>query len=97
MLNFHSSILPSFSTLETPVSNTANADVMTSVNFVTLVHFFWYFLDSAVSTPLALAQDKETAPRGVLTGRLMNVSNIATHDIPEATRKQLEQAFSHVS
>ena len=97
MWNSRSSILPSFSILDTLVSNTANADVMRSVNFVTLASFFWYLLVSTVAMPLTLIPARETMPKGILTGRLINVLNIATLDIPEATLRPLEQAFSDVS
>ena len=75
----------------------AIAGVMVSVNFVTFVSFFWYFLVSAVVTPLTLTPARDIAPNGVLTGRPMNVLNVATLDIPVAMLNLLEQAFSHVS
>ena len=68
-----------------------------SVNFMTFKSFFWYFLVSAVATPLTLAPARDTTPNGMLTGRLMNVANVATLNIPVAMLILLEQAFSHVS
>ena len=68
MLNFHLSIL------DTLVLNTANADVVMSVNFMTLASFFWYFLITAVAMPLALTSARETALKEILTGRLLQHS-----------------------
>ena len=97
MTNSRSSILPLFNASDTLISNTANADVTMSTNFVTFVSFFWYFLVSAVAMPLTLAPARETAPKRILTKRTMSVLRVATLDIPEGTVKPLEQAFSHVS
>ena len=94
MANSCSSILPLFNTLDTLISNTANADVTMSVNLVTFVSFFWYFLVGAVAMPLTLTPARETAPKGILTGRLINVLKV---NIPEATLRLLEQVLSHVS
>ena len=95
--NSCSSILPLLNGLDTLVSNAAIADVTMSVNFMTSKSFFWYFLVSAVVTPLRLAPARGIAPNGILKGRPMNVLNVATLDIPEAMLSLLEQAFSHVS
>ena len=46
---------------------------------------------------LTLAPASETVLSGMLTGRPINILNVATLNIPEATLKPLEQAFSHVS
>ena len=99
MPNSCSSVLPLFNVLDTLVSNTANADVTMSTNFVTFVSFFWYFLVSAVAMPLMLALVRETAPKEILTGRPMNVLSVATLQwhIPVATLRLLEQVFSHAS
>ena len=94
MLNFCSSTLPSFNTLDTLISNTANAYVTMSANLITFTSFFWYSLVSTISTPLTLTPARETAPKGILTGRPMSVLNIARLDIPEATLRPLEQAMS---
>ena len=88
MLNSHSSILSSFSTLDTLVSNMANADVTMSVNFVTLASSFWY---------VTLIPAKETVPKGIPRGRPMSILNVATFSIPDATLRLFKQAFSHVS
>ena len=47
--------------------------------------------------PLTLAPARDTAPNGMLTGRPMNVDNVATRDTPVAMVNPLEQASSHVS
>ena len=94
MLNSSSSILPFLNALGKLVSNTAIADITMSVNFVTSVSFFSYFYVSAVVTPLRLAPARDTAPNGMLTGRPMNVLNVATLDIPVATLNPLAQAFN---
>ena len=65
--------------------------------FHDFVSFFWYFLVSAIAIPLTLAPAREMAPKEILTGRPMNVLNVATLDIPEAILRPLEQAFSHVN
>ena len=93
MLNSSSSILPFLNALDNHVSNTAIADVTMSVNVVTFASFFWYFLVNAVVTPLTLAPARDIAPNGMLTGRPINVLNVATLDIPVATLNPLEQAF----
>ena len=97
MLNSSSSILPFFNALDKLVSNMANAGVMVSVNFVTIVSFFWYFLVIAEIIPLAITPVRDAAPNGMLTGRPMNVLNVTTLDIPVAMLRLFEQAFSHVS
>ena len=97
MLNSSSSILPFFSPLDMLVSNMANAGVMMSVNFVTFVSFFWYFLVITKIIPLTIAPVRDATLNGMLTGRLMNVLNVATPDIPVATLRLLEQVFSHLS
>ena len=79
------------------LSNTANADMMMSVNLVTFESFFWYFLVSAVAMPLMPAPARDTTPNGMLTGRPMNVANVTTLDIPVAALRLLEQAVSHVN
>ena len=43
--------------------------------------------------PLTLAPARETAPKGILTERPMNVLSVATLDIPEATLRPLEETF----
>ena len=68
-----------------------------SVNLVTFKSYFWYFLVSAVVTPLTSAPARDTVPNGMLTGRPMNVANVTTLDIPVAALRPLEQAVSHVS
>ena len=47
--------------------------------------------------PLTLAPARDIARNGMLTGRPMNVANVATLDIPVATLNPLEQAVSHTS
>ena len=47
--------------------------------------------------PLTLAPARDTAPNGMLTGRPMNVANVATLDIPVALVNPFQQASSHVS
>ena len=68
-----------------------------SVNLVTFLSFCWYVLVGAEITPLAIAPVRDAAPNGMLTGKPMNVANVATLDIPVATLIPLEQAFNHVS
>ena len=97
MLNSRSSILPSFSALDTLVSNTANPNVTMSVIFATFTSFFWYFVVSTIAMPLTLTPARDIAPKGILTGRLISVLSIATLNVPEATLRLLKQAFSHVS
>ena len=75
------------------LSNTTNAGVKMSVNFITLESFFWYFLVSIEIIPLAIIPVRDAAPNEMLTGEPMNVANVATLDIPVAK----EQAFNHVS
>ena len=65
---------------------------MMSINFVTFLRFFWYFLVGAEIIPLAIAPVRDAAPNGMLTGSLMNVANVATLDIPVASLISLEQA-----
>ena len=66
----------------------ANADVMMSVNLVIFASFFWYFLVSTAAMPLTFTPARDIAPKGILTG---NVLNVATLDIPETTLKLFEQ------
>ena len=94
MLNSGSSIPPSFNKLDMLVSNTADANVAMSVNFVTFTTFFCYFSVSAVATPLTLAPARDIAPKGMLMGRLINILNVATLHIPEATLRPLVQALA---
>ena len=74
------------------ISNTANADVTMFTNFVTFVSCFWYFLVSTIATPLTLVPARETKPRGILTGKSINVLSIATPDILQAKLRSLKQA-----
>ena len=78
------------------ISNTANAAVMMSVNFVTFISFFWYFLVSNEIIPLAITPVRDATLSEMLTGRLMNVLNVAMLDIPVAMLKLLEQVSGHV-
>ena len=68
-----------------------------STNFVTFLSFCWYLLVSTEIIPLAITPVRDAAPNGMLTGKLMNVANVATLDIPVATLIPLEQAFNQVS
>ena len=70
---------------------------MMSINLVTFLSFCWYFLVRAEIIPLAITPVRDAAPNGMLTGKPMNVANVATLDIPVATLIPLEQAFNHVS
>ena len=74
-----------------------NAGVMMSINCITFLSFCWYFLVRAEIIPLAITPVRDTAPNGMLTGKPMNVANVATPDIPVAMLIPLEQAFNHVS
>ena len=74
-----------------------NAGVMMSINLVTFLSFCWYFLVSIEIIPLAITPVRDAAPSGMLTGKPMNVVNVAMLDIPVATLIPLEQAFNHVS
>ena len=58
---------------------------MMSINFVTFSSFCWYFLVSTETIPLAIAPVIDAAPNGMLTGTLMNETNVAALDIPVAT------------
>ena len=89
--------MPSFRDLDTTLSNTTNAGFTMSINFITFLSFFWYFLVSIEIIPLAIAPVRDSAPNGMLTGKHMNVANVATLDIPVAKLILLEQAFNHVS
>ena len=89
--------MPFFHAPDTTLSNTTNAGVMMSINFVTFLSFFWYFLVSTKIIPLAIAPVRDVAPSGMLTGKPMIVANVATLDIPVAMLIPLEQAFNHVS
>ena len=97
MLNSSSSITPFFIAPDITLSNTTNAGVTVSVNLVTFLSFFWYFLVSVEIIPLAITQVRDAAPKEMLTGSPTNVANVATLDIPVAMLIPLEQAFSHVS
>ena len=97
MLNSFSSIIPFFNAPDTTLSNMTYAGIMMSINFVTFLSFFRYFLVSAEIIPLAITPVRDAAPNKMLTGKLMNVVNVATLDIPVATLTPLEQAFNHVS
>ena len=97
MLNSYSLITPSLRDLDTTLSNTTNAGIMMSINFITFLNFCWYFLVSTEIVPLAIAPVIDAAPNTVLTRISMNVANVATLDIPVATLIPLEQAFNHVS
>ena len=70
---------------------------MMSINLVTFLSFCWYFLVSAEIIQLAITPVIDAVPNGMLTGKPMNVTNVATLDIPVATLIPLEQAFNHVS
>ena len=97
MLNSSSSISPSFKDLDTTLSNATNAGVMMSINFVTFLSFYWYFLVRAEIIPLAVAPVRDAASNGMLTGKPMNVANVTTLDIPVAMLIPLEQSFNHIS
>ena len=97
MLNSSSSITPFFNAPDTTLSNTTKAGVTMSIKHVTFLSFFWYFLVRAEIIPLKIAQVIDAAPKAALTGIPMNVANVATLDIPEATLIPLEQVFNHVS
>ena len=97
MLNSSLSIIPFFNAPDTTLSNMTNAGVMMSINFVTFLSFFWYFLVSAEIILLAITPVRDAAPNEMLTGSPTNVANVATLDIPVAMLIPLEQAFNHVS
>ena len=97
MVNSCSSTQTLFNVLDMLISNTANANVMMSINFMTFASFFLYLIVSTLATPLMLAPARETSPKEKLTGRPMNVLSVATLDIPEAMIRPLQQAISHVS
>ena len=97
MLNSSSSILPSLREPDTALSNTTNVGVMMPINFITFLSFCWYFLVGAEIIPLAITPVRDATRNGMLTGKPMNVANVATLDIPVATLIPLEQAFNHVS
>ena len=79
MLNSSSSIIPPFfKAPDTTLSNTTNAGFTMSINFVTFLSFFWYFLVSVEVIQLAIAPVSDAAPNAVLTGIPMNVANVAT-------------------
>ena len=67
---------------------------MMSINFVTFLSFFWYFLVSVEIIPLAITPVRDATPNGMLTGKPMNVVNVATLDIPVAMLIPLEQVFN---
>ena len=97
MLNSSSLITPFFSVPDTTLSNATNAGVMMSIDFVTFLSFFWYFLVSTEIIPPETAPVIDATPKTALTGIPMDVANVATLDIPVAMLIQLEQAFNHVS
>ena len=97
MLNSSSLITPFFNVPDTTLSNTTNAGVTMSVKHITFLSFCWYFLARAEIIPLAITPVRDAAPNGMLTGKPMNVANVATLDIPVATLIPLKQAFNHVS
>ena len=97
MLNSSSSITPFFKAPDTTLSNTTNAGVTMSINCVTFLSFYSYFLVSTEIIPLAIAPVRDATPNEMLTGKPINVANVATLDIPVATLIPLEQAFNHVS
>ena len=70
---------------------------MMSINCITFSSFCWYGLVRAEIIPLAIAPVTDAAPNGMLTGKPMNVANVATLDIRVAMLIPLEQAFNHVS
>ena len=72
------------------------AHITMSINFVTFLSFFWYFLVIEIIS-LAIAPVRDAGPNKMLTGKLMNVVNVATLDIPVATLIPLKQVFNHVS
>ena len=74
-----------------------NAGVMMSINFVTFLSFYWYFFIGAEIIPLAITPVRDAAPNEMLTGKPMNVVNVAKLDIPVAILIPLEQAFNQVS
>ena len=88
--------MPFFNVPDTTLSNTTNAGVMMSINFLTFLSFCWYFLVRAEIVPLAVTPIRDAAPNGMLTGKPMNVENVATLDIPVAMLIPLEQAFNYV-
>ena len=74
-----------------------NAGVMMSINFVTFLSFFQYFLVGAEIIPLAITPIRDAAPNEMQTGKPMNVVNVAPLDIPVAMLIPLEQAFHNLS
>ena len=94
MLNSSLSITPFFNAPDTTLSNMTNAGVTMSIKCVTFLSFYWYFLVGAEIIPLAIAPVRDAAPNGMLTGKPMNVANVATLDIPVAMLIPLEQAFN---
>ena len=88
--------MPFFNAPDITLSNTTNAGVMISINLVTFLSFCWYVLVRAEIIPLAITP-VNAAPNGMLTGKPMNVPNVATLDIPVAMLIPLKQAFNHVS
>ena len=97
MLNSSSSITPFVNAPDMTLSNTTKAGVTMSINLVTFLSFFCYFLVSVEIIPLTIAPVIDAAPKAALTGIPMNVANVATLDIPVATLIPLEQTFSLVS
>ena len=89
--------MPFLNVLDTHLSNTANADVIISVNFMTFEGFFLNYLVSKVVKLLTLTPTRDTVANGMLNGRLINVLNVATLDIPVAMVIPLAQACSHIS
>ena len=62
-----------------------NAGVTMSIKHITFLSFCWYFLVGAEIIPLAITPVRDAAPNGMLTGKPMNLANVATLDIPVAT------------
>ena len=68
-----------------------------SINFVTFLSFFWYFLVSTEIISLAIAPVIDATPNEMLTGKPMNVANVTTLDIPVAMLIPLKQAFNYTN
>ena len=74
-----------------------NSGVMMSINLVTFLSFFCYFLVSTKIIPLAIAPVRDDTPNQMLKGKPMNVANVATLDMPVAMLVPLKQPFNHIS
>ena len=68
-----------------------------SIKRLTFLCFCWYFLVSTKIIPLAITPVIDAAANGMLTGKPMNVTNVATLGIPVAMLIPLEQAFNHTN